>query len=80
MRVADLWFSSVLWVLLISNCSSLALATAKINSVFGIPHGGSTATKTALKAATVDASAAQVPTAVSSSSVASSSEVCFVSF
>lgn len=74
MRVAGLWFSTALWVLLISNCSSLALATAKSNGVFGIPHGGSTAARTRLKAVTADVSAAEAQAAVSSTSVAGSSE------
>lgn len=74
MRFADPWFSA-LWVLVISTCSSLALATAKTSSgVFGISSGGSTTTKTRLQAASIDASSTEASTTVSSSSAADSSE------
>ncbi len=74
MRAVDLWFSA-LWLLLIPTSSSLALATAKSSGLFGIPAGGSTAAKTKLQAATIDASSAETPTTVSGAT-ASSSEVC----
>lgn len=74
MRAVDLWFSA-LWALLIPTSSSLALATAKSSGLFGIPAGGSTAAKTHLQAASVDASSAETPTTVSDAT-ASSSEVC----
>jgi len=61
MRVADLWFSAS-WVLLISTCGSLALATAKSsNPLFGVPSGGSTATKKHLEATTMGTSSAEAP-------------------
>ena len=75
MRAVDLWFSC-LWALLIPTSSSLALATAKSSGLFGIPAGGSTAAKTQLQAASVDASSAEISSV--SSATASSSEVCFL--
>lgn len=77
MKFTDLWFS-VLWALLIPTSSSLALATAKSSGLFGIPAGGSTASKTHLQAASVDASSADISTPVSSAPAVSSSEVCCV--
>jgi len=71
MRAVDLWFSC-LWALLIPTSSSLALATAKSSGLFGIPAGGSTAAKTQLQAASVDASSAEISSV--SSATASSSE------
>lgn len=75
MKFNILWFSA-LWALLIPSSSSLALATAKSSGLFGIPAGGSTASKTNLQAASVDASAADISTPVSNAPAASSSEVC----
>ena len=77
MKFNGLWFSA-LWALLIPTSSSLALATAKSSGLFGIPAGGSTASKTNLQAASVDASSADISTPVSSAPAVSSSEVCCV--
>mmetsp|Transcript_17480 Transcript_17480/g.43609 ORF Transcript_17480/g.43609 Transcript_17480/m.43609 type:complete len:523 (+) Transcript_17480:203-1771(+) len=73
MRAVDLWFSA-LWLLLIPTSSSLALATAKSSGLFGIPAGGSTAAKTKLQAATIDASSAETPTTVSGATASSSED------
>ena len=71
MRVADLWFSAI-WVLLISTYSSLALATAKgANVLFGVPSGGSTATKQRHQAVSIDTSSTEMPTTVSGTTTSS---------
>ena len=86
MRVVDIWFSALL-VLLIPTRSSVALATAKSSGLFGVPAGGSTATKssssptttttTTIQAASIGGATAEAPATVSSSSVSdSASEVC----
>jgi len=56
MRFAAICLSTLL-ALLVPTRSSLALATAKSSGVFGVPHGGSTATRpsTQISAATMDA-------------------------
>jgi len=74
MKLADIWFRAI-WVLLIPTCSSLALATAKSNGLFGVPSGGSTSTKTHhLQAASVDAASGEASTMVSSVAAGSSED------
>lgn len=77
MRVNDLWFAA-LWFLLAPTCKSFSLATAKTNGqLFGISGGSvSTATrKNHLQAATIDASSAETPTTVSSVDASASEDL-----